>query len=244
MRTGKLRNVQVQLRSMEQLSDTASFGNFTRKLQRGEQREVRKLTKRLKPAKERRVAKSLKVVRSELKRIRKESTDEWVQEAVDEVIRQRGNDFLQSRLQFNPEDQQTLHSMRIALRKLRYVIEATQPPAGSRNADRLTTMQSLQGLLGDVRDVELLQNRMRKWATKKGRLLAIAPAMNQLDGSRIQLMAQLRDSAPIMNMIVPGQRLLPLGEKTTAGPATAINNPQPESYGARSSHADAFQEKP
>src|SRR4030095_4892512 len=54
-----------------------------------------------------------------------------------------------------------LHQVRIAVKKLRYVLEIARDLSRSRASARLRTLRSVQGLLGRMHDLEMLIMRIR-----------------------------------------------------------------------------------
>jgi CHAD domain-containing protein len=106
--------------------------------------------------------------------------------------------------------------MRIALKKLRYVVEAAQAVLGRYARERARRMHTFQQLLGDTRDLELLRTRLEKWATKRGKIIAIAPALEDLQEKREGLMQKIVESAAALDNIFPEEHLKPTVEKTLA----------------------------
>ncbi len=63
---------------------------------------------------------------------------------------------------FESGDPDDLHDMRIAAKRLRYVLEVCQPALGPGAAKGAKTAKSLQGLLGDIHDCDELAPRIRR----------------------------------------------------------------------------------
>ena len=55
-------------------------------------------------------------------------------------------------------------------------------------------MQALQQLLGDTRNTELLRAVLEKWAAKRGKKIAIVPALERLQEKREGLMQKIVES--------------------------------------------------
>lgn len=58
-------------------------------------------------------------------------------------------------------EQETLHDMRIAAKRLRYVLEMSEPAFGSAAADGAKVAKKLQDLLGEIHDCDEMLPRVR-----------------------------------------------------------------------------------
>src|SRR5262245_8801314 len=105
--------------------------------------------------------------------------------------------------------------MRIALKKFRYVIEAAQPMLDDSAKQRAKKMHSFQQLIGESRDVELLRTALEKWASKKGKIIAIVPALDRLQQTRDSLLKKVVDSLNELEQTLTGPPR-PAVEKTHA----------------------------
>ena len=81
--------------------------------------------------------------------------------------------------------------MRIALKKLRYIVEALPAALNSRVRLRPAKMRRLQKLMGESRDLELLRDNLETWARRKGRFLAIVPLSEELKERRRVLLTRI-----------------------------------------------------
>jgi CHAD domain-containing protein len=206
----------VQLQIIADLSEEGPIGEFKRSLEKREARQITALHKDLKGGTKRRLTMGIKKVRGELLRLREASSDAKIRSAVERVLKLRRNEFLKARKRFKPADEETLHAMRIALKKFRYTVEAAQPMLGDSAKERAREMQIFQGLLGDTRDVELLRTRIEKWATKKGNKIAVVPTLESLQERRQNLMQRIVESVPALDTIFPEEQFRPITEKTLA----------------------------
>ena len=213
---GPLRDLQVQLEIISNMRQESPIADFERSLERRERRQIAEIRKELKRSSKRRLTKGVKDVRAEFVRLHDKGGRERIRNAVERVLRLRRNEFLRTRKRFKPSDEETLHAMRIALKKLRYVVEAAQPVLGSYARERARHMHSFQQLLGDTRDLELLRTRLEKWATKRGNIIAIVPALENLQEKREGLMQKIVESAAALDNIFPEEHLKPTAEKTLA----------------------------
>src|SRR5262249_41889715 len=148
-----LRDVQVQLESVSHMKQIDLLVAFRRSLKRRERREIQNIQNELKRGRRRRrLTDAVKVVPSELSRLHESFGDDRIRSSVERVLAFRRNEFLKAERQFHrlqPIDEQALHEMRIALKRLRYIVEAAQPVIGPSAKKRARKMQGFQQLMGD-----------------------------------------------------------------------------------------------
>jgi len=195
---GPLRDVQVQLNHVSQMKQVDLLPAFRRRLKRRERREIENIQNQLKYGKRRRLRKAVKLVRSELNRLDESVGEDRITRGVERLLALRRNKFLKLQRQlhgFQGLDEQALHETRVALKKLRYVIEAAQPVIGSSALKGARKMQALQRLMGDSRDIALVGAELEEWAKKKGRTIAIIPALQRLKDKRESLIRRVVDAS-------------------------------------------------
>ena len=61
----------------------------------------------------------------------------------------------------DPDEVKALHDMRIAAKRLRYLLEITEPAFGRPAKDGAKTARSLQDLLGEIHDCDVMAPRVR-----------------------------------------------------------------------------------
>ncbi len=197
-RMGALRDVQVQLENLSEISNISVISSFKRGLKRLERQEIDTIRAELKSGKKQRLAESLKDARSEFSRLYDSMGDDRFVRSVERFLSSRQNEFLKAKHRFQrlqPLNEDALHEMRIALKKLRYVVEAAQPVLDRSAKQRARQMQAFQQLMGDSRDVELLSVQLEKWAKKKGKKIAVVPALERLHNKREALLKRIIDSS-------------------------------------------------
>jgi CHAD domain-containing protein len=102
--------------------------------------------------------------------------------------------FLEAKRRFDasqPHNEEALHEMRIALKKLRYATEAAHPLIVDTKKEHIETMRAFQKLMGDTRDLEILRVELEHWANQKGKKLAVIPAVRELEEKRQALLNEL-----------------------------------------------------
>jgi len=211
---GPLRDIQVQLENISKMAQAGPILEFKRSLERRERRQIGAIRRDLKRDTKRQLSKSVKDVNAEYVRLHEALGDKKIHDSIEKVIARRRDDFLKARNRFKPSDGETLHRMRIALKKLRYSVEAAEPVLGYSAREHLRNMHALQQLLGYARDAELLEARLEKWAAKRGNKIALVPALERIKEERQKLMEQIVKSVDSLEDIVPEKRVPT--EKTVA----------------------------
>src|SRR5262245_12991690 len=170
-RMGRLRDVQVQLEKIARFQHRDCIVSFNRTLERLERREIEKIHDQLKSGRRERLAIGIKKVRSEFCRKNQAVEHDRIARVGERLVSARSNAFLRARWRFHRQqlDDDALHEMRIALKKLRYLVEAL--PAAVRSPQKLGTskMRAFQKLMGESRDLEMLRIRLETWARGKGK---------------------------------------------------------------------------
>jgi CHAD domain-containing protein len=222
--TGRLRDTQVRLESLSEpkMPDTELVNEFRRMLKRRERRQIEGIRGALKRGTKRRLTNGFKDVRNGIVKLADRLADARIQQSLQRLLKERRNEFLQARRRFQPADEQSLHLMRIALKKLRYTVEAAQPVIGNQAGKRSREMHAFQQLLGNTRDVQLFRLELDEWASKKGRKIAIVPLLEQLDETSRQHLDKIVESVVAFTDVFSDENLRPAVERTHAAelPAT------------------------
>jgi CHAD domain-containing protein len=191
--------------------------DFKKTLERRERRRIADIGDDLKRGIKRRLSSNVRDVRLEFARIHELLDAEKTQVAIDRVLRVRRNEFCKAQRRFQklyPLNEESLHEMRIALKKMRYVVEAAQPVLGTSAKDRAKQMQGFQQLLGDTRDVDMLRTELEKWASKQGKKIAVVPALDRLLEKKEKLLKKIVASSAKFEMLLRPETLRPAAEKT------------------------------
>jgi CHAD domain-containing protein len=237
---GPLRDLQVQLGNVAQIPQGRAIADFKYGLQRRERREIKRIPGELKRGTKHRLTKDIKELLSELNHSSRALGDRRIVRSVERVISSRRNEFLKAERRFQrlrPANEQALHEMRIALKKMRYVVEAAQPVLEPSAKQRARDMRTFQQMMGDSRDLEILRTELEKWARKKGNKIAIVPALEQLQEKREDLIKKITQSAPDLDKLAPARRLKPAAENTQAVSAS-VSAPATVSPLVRGEHPD------
>jgi len=214
-----LRDLQVQLENSSQIPPLGLIATFRRGLERRERREIDRLHDELKRGRRQRLTAAVEDVRSKFGRLNESLGRVRIRRSVEHVLSLRRNEFLRAERRFQrlqPLDEGALHEMRIALKKLRYVVEAAQPVLGPSAKQQARVMHAFQQLMGDSRDVEMLRAELEEWAKKKGRTIAVVPTLEELKEKREGLLKKIIESSDELEQILMGETPKPVAETTYA----------------------------
>ncbi len=91
----------------------------------------------------------------------------------------------------------TVHRMRVAFKKFRYKVEALQPFLAKVSARQLKAMDRFQTRMGEIQDVEVLSNTIRRFMTRRGASLRspLARYYRELQAQKQQLIRAFIQSA-------------------------------------------------
>jgi len=235
---GPLRDVQVQLENVSHIAKGRLIADFKDGLERRERREIKRIPGELKRGRKHRLTKDIKELLSELDHLNQALGDRRIVRSVERVISSRRNEFLKAERRFQrlqPANEEALHEMRIALKKMRYVVEAAQPVLEPSAKQRAREMRTFQQMMGDSRDLEMLRTELEKWARKKGKKIAVVPSLERLQEKREDLIKKITQSADDLDKLARNDRLRPAVETTRA---VAVSAPATVSRLARAEHPD------
>lgn len=196
---GPLRDVQVQLLTIAKMvpsfPELQEFDDF---LVKRERKLIQRLGKQLQRVKTGKIRRSLAVATKQLEALldtpavqqaRWRDAIQAVETTFSRVVeRQQGID---------PADSATIHRMRVAFKKFRYMVEALAPMLDRVSRKQLKAMNAFQGSMGDIQDAEVLLASVRIFAHKRGteREAVLAHALEELSRRRTALIDTFIGSA-------------------------------------------------
>jgi CHAD domain-containing protein len=214
---GALRDLQVQLEIVADLPRSRAIVDFTRRLRRLERKEIEDIQDKLKRNQKRRLTNSFKEVRLKVATSQQDANADRARQSIRRILLTRQNEFLRAKRQFQrsqPVNEDALHEMRIALKKLRYAMEAGQFALVEPEKERMDVMRAFQKLLGDSRDLEILRAELEQWAEKKGKKIAVNPALQRLEENRKALLKKIVESSHELDNILQTKSSAPVAETT------------------------------
>jgi len=217
-RMGPLRDTQVFLVNVSRIRQNGLIGKFKKTLLKRERREIDGVRDDLKSGRKQKLSKAVEDLRSDFDSRQARLGQPKIHHSIEKVLTSRANELLKAQRRFHrsqPPNEDLLHEMRIALKKLRYVVEAAQPVLGESAKDRAREMHGFQQLIGETRDVEMLHTALEKWASNRGKKIAVVPALDQLQQQRDTLLKKVIDSLTELERTLTGT-LKPVAEKTHA----------------------------
>jgi CHAD domain-containing protein len=227
-RMGPLRDTQVLLVNLSRVQKSGLVNKFKKTLEQRERHEIDGIRDELKRGRKQKLSKAVEDVRVGFCSVESELGSEKIHRSVDRVVTSGRNELLKAERRFHrsqPVSEDLLHEMRIALKKFRYVIEAAQPMLNDSAKQRAKEMHAFQQLIGESRDVELLRTALEKWANKRGKIIAMVPALDRLQQIRDSLLKKVVDSLTQLEQTLTGTPK-PIVEKTHAIGAAATEPPK------------------
>jgi CHAD domain-containing protein len=167
---GPLRDVQVQVLSIEKLLPSfPELQEFYAYLVKREGSLVQRLNVEVKRMRTGKVKKAIGAHTQQLERLldtpaKQRNKLTAAIRAVDAAF----NTVVQRKLAINPSDSATIHRMRVAFKKFRYMVESLAPMLDWVTRKRLKAMNAFQGSMGDIQDAEVLLTRATAFARKHG----------------------------------------------------------------------------
>jgi len=217
-RMGPLRDTQVLLVNLARIQQGGLVSDFKKTLEQKERREIDGIRDELRRRRKQKLTKAVEDVRVGFSDLQAKLGRGKVHRSIDRVLSSRRNELLKAERRFHrsqPISEDLLHAMRIALKKFRYVIEAAQPLLDDSAKQRAKEMHAFQQLIGESRDVELLRTALEKWANKRGKVIAVVPALDRLQEKRDSLLKKIFESLAELEQTLTGT-LQPVVEKTHA----------------------------
>jgi CHAD domain-containing protein len=196
---GPLRDVQVQLPTIEKmLPSFPELQEFSQVLAKRERQLKQRLRLELKGLKTGKIRKSVATAAKQLAALpdtpamrRKHRAEAIlaVETAFDRVVERKQA--------VAPTDGASIHRMRVAFKKFRYMVEALGPLRGHTTGKQLKAMNAFQDSMGDIQDAEVLLADVEAFARSRGieGELALARALDELARRRTALIETFLGSA-------------------------------------------------
>ncbi len=165
----RLRDTHVQLIFVQETQERfPELARFQKALAKRELRLTRRLGRRVGKFPARRLRKLARAVQKSCQRRRKACSShrgDWsrllrhINEAFMSVIELRD--------QVDPQDSATIHQVRVAFKKFRYLVELLQPLLPRVTVRQIEAMHDYQSMMGEVQDIETLQEALDKFVLRK-----------------------------------------------------------------------------
>jgi CHAD domain-containing protein len=188
---GPLRDVQVQLLTIDKmLSSFPELQGFHHFLAKRERKLTRRLGMELRHVKTGKIRKSIALAARQLEAL--PDTPALHQEQRTEAlqaIEMAFNRVVERKHAIAPSDGSSIHHMRVAFKKFRYMVEALAPLRGRNTSKQLKAMNAFQGSMGDIQDAEVLLSNVQAFAPACGIQgeAALARALEELSRRRTAL---------------------------------------------------------
>lgn len=158
-----LRDIQVMLNKLaEHINTLPELEPFQAYLHKREKRRQRSDEKHIQTIKPRGVSKRLQKIRAGVEDLSAEEVRGRLPQAVDEAYLT----VLQRYGEIDPAQLASIHRLRVAFKKFRYMVEALHPCLPHFPETLLERMQEYQTRMGDVHDIEVLLKTLAKFADK------------------------------------------------------------------------------
>lgn len=214
----RLRDTHVQLLLIKGMKGTTKGGpelkEFQQSLRRKERRLVRRLARQLKKARHGQMTRRVRTLRRAVRQSMDAAGPAWHFEAA--LLRAIRHAFADVGVQYRKVDAAepaTVHRLRIAFKKFRYMTESLAQTGPGVSGRRLRAMHGYQTRMGEIQDVEVLLARLEKFARKSGASPgALEPFRSELLRRRARLVKKFMASAEQLWEFRP----LPPGRKAHA----------------------------
>ncbi len=193
---GPLRDVQVSQSEFRAMGSQRRFQQFGKYLSQEEKAELKRVLQKLTQARKGKLRDGIRDCIKRSHDLQCPEDEGEIPQKAQKVVRRRAGRLETARRLFRPDSGVSLHKMRIALKKLRYSLESVKELFGVTLLGGLITIDTHQTRMGKLRDLQLLQSRLRRWAghRKAHELESIRPVLLQLDGKMSKLLAAVKNS--------------------------------------------------
>jgi len=163
-----LRDTQVQLLLLDnQKRQFPETKPLRRMLVQREQRCLKSAKRRISGVRVRQMEKVLCDLSCKLANLRKDAARRSSHRAaVMKVVHEAFTRTVERQRAMDPVEVVTIHRVRVAFKKFRYMMEALQPLFAEITAERVIAMQDYQSMMGEVQDTEVFLARLDKFARR------------------------------------------------------------------------------
>lgn len=196
---GPLRDVQVQLLSIDKmLPSLPELQGFHEYLVKRERKLAQRLGAEVNRIETGKVKKAIDVAAEQLEGLfdtpaKQREKLTAAMHAVDAAF----NKAVERNLAVSPTDSATIHRLRVAFKKFRYMVESLAPMIDRVSSKHLKAMNAFQGSMGDVQDAEVLLTNATAFVRKRSlaREASLARALEVLSRRRTALIETFLASA-------------------------------------------------
>ncbi len=169
----ELRDTHVQLLLLKpcwpEFPEARALESWLRQREQRLTEELRRVIRRMKPV---RLERRLKAIEKELRQTARAAAPGGANAAAT-ALREVFASVLELHRQVNRRDTETIHRLRVAFKRFRYLSELLQPLFPRLTNKRLRRMQDFQTLMGDIQDLEVLLTGVAR-AVEETELPAVA----------------------------------------------------------------------
>jgi len=168
-RFSRLRDTHVELMFVEEAQERfPELAGFHKALAKREVRLTRRVEASVDKFPMHRLHKLVRGVQKESRSRRKRATkhhNDWsrlrhhLDDAFERVVELRG--------EIDPQDSVTIHRVRVAFKRFRYLVELLQSMLAGVTAHHIEAMHEYQSMMGEIQDVETLQGALDEYVSKK-----------------------------------------------------------------------------
>lgn len=192
-----LRDLQVQIQYLQEfLPSHPESEQYIQKLRRKQRRLKSQVAEKVSVFQSRHIKTTIyKAVHDLETSIENTARRETVAAKLQDTLRQAYNEVINQGKQVQLTDVSTIHTMRIALKKFRYMAEVLRPFIDW-DERQYQYMRDLQGLLGGIQDLQVMINSLNSYTAKETAfpLLPLIQELSQRQSDLIDKLSEYRDS--------------------------------------------------
>ena len=183
----ELRDVQVMLVDIsESVANFPDLKPFELRLLAREKKLLREARKLIKALQASELARRVRKIRAELE---EKAQDRGFNTRILSVVDQAYSQATQALGQIDPSQSASIHRLRIAFKKFRYMVEIASPLMKKYPVAYLKQMHDYQSKMGDVQDAEVFLNALVDFAGQTAASATLEPARRSFEGQRAELIA-------------------------------------------------------